>query len=646
MRYFDKFKSSYLLFLFIAIFAIVLSLYPTLSLRGKGQQTPPSPPDPAHQIVQTIALAHPQVRTFRAGGRVELFGSQPLGAFVPQRWAVCRTAVCRQFTLYRFDDNTTLTVIVNVESQTVLDVLAQPGLQPGVHLQLAEKALEIALNHPDVIEALGFRPKKADMAPVSAGMPGTVCDQGHFCVGPTFNLGDRIVWAIIDLTDEQLVGVNETRVLADGRSQPTPSAGSCPAPGSVNRDGWTVNYETTASDGFHVFDVTYQGMAVLTSAKLAEWHVDYNGTYFISGFVDATGCGSSNFMIPAHGETELRDLTEQGQVVGFELVQDFRMAAWGQNCNYRYGQRMQFYEDGRFRLAAGAYGRGCGIHPVYRPVTRIDLAVNGDDGDTFAAWTGDEWQPVITETVIEERELLSVDRSPLDRFTANGLRLTAPIGWIMDQSGRGYYVEPGRGQFDDNGRGDDPFLYITRHHAAEGDADLPSFGSMCCNDDFQQGPHLFLNDEPVQDTNIVLWYVAQHQTDALIDDGNGRTCWTVSGEPNPETYPCWGGPLFVPFGLNGGGVQAGFEVSKEEVVFGETAAFTSTNTITGTIPVNNLWEFGDGTQAAGEQVTHQYTGNGTFTVTLTADAFAWGSSTASKPITATVKSQFMPFISK
>jgi uncharacterized membrane protein len=24
------------------------------------------------------------------------------------------------------------------------------------------------------------------------------------------------------------------------------------------------------------------------------------------------------------------------------------------------------------------------------------------------------------------------------------------------------------------------------------------------------------------------------------------TCWTVSGEPNPETYPCFSGPMFVP----------------------------------------------------------------------------------------------------
>jgi hypothetical protein len=29
--------------------------------------------------------------------------------------------------------------------------------------------------------------------------------------------------------------------------------------------------------------------------------------------------------------------------------------------------------------------------------------------------------------------------------------------------------------------------------------------------------------------------------------GSGKNyCWTVHGDPNPETYPCPAGPMFVP----------------------------------------------------------------------------------------------------
>ena len=42
---------------------------------------------------------------------------------------------------------------------------------------------------------------------------------------------------------------------------------------------------------------------------------------------------------------------------------------------------------------------------------------------------------------------------------------------------------------------------------------------------------------------MVLWYVPQSQTVPTAPD---YYCWTVSGEPNPETYPCWTGPMFHP----------------------------------------------------------------------------------------------------
>ena len=62
----------------------------------------------------------------------------------------------------------------------------------------------------------------------------------------------------------------------------------------------------------------------------------------------------------------------------------------------------------------------------------------------------------------------------------------------------------------------------------------------CCNDNQSQGPEAYLNDESIAASNLVLWYVAQMQTEAIPDS---YYCWTVSVQ---ETYPCPAGPMFVP----------------------------------------------------------------------------------------------------
>jgi PKD repeat protein len=373
-------------------------------------------------------------------------------------------------------------------------------------------------------------------------------------------------------------------------------------------------------------------MPVLTSVKLLEWHVDYGAT----GFRDTTGCGQdgSGFPIYPYGDTQVLDLVVDGNVAGFEIVQDFRMSDWGAACNYRYEQRLQFFDDGRFRVVDGAYGRGCSDSAIYRPVVRIDLAVNGDEEDTFAFWDGSQWQKQTTELYRVPYE--EAGHGP-HGYTAEGYG-----GWVMDQSGKGYYIEPARGQFDDGGRGDEPFIYVTQHDPAEGDTDLGSFPpSYCCNDDERQGPDLFLNEEAIDGENIVFWYAPQHFTEVTTPNSDSY-CWTVSGEPNPEAYPCFGGPMFVPFGQAGGEITAAFEVNAATVNFGQPVVFT--NTSTSNVPVNYHWDFGDGMGTSIEvNPTYIYPTTGTFTATLTVDGFAWGVKTAARPITVLGERVYLPF---
>jgi hypothetical protein len=64
-----------------------------------------------------------------------------------------------------------------------------------------------------------------------------------------------------------------------------------------------------------------------------------------------------------------------------------------------------------------------------------------------------------------------------------------------------------------------------------------------------------VNAGAIAGENLVLWYVPQMVTDASAPD---YYCWTVSGEPNPETYPCFAGPRFT--SPNAGDVfEDGFE---------------------------------------------------------------------------------------
>lgn len=356
---------------------------------------------------------------------------------------------------------------------------------------------------------------------------------------------------LVLLVRQEVIGAKAE--IADTRLIPNEPAGGCPAPGSVNRDGWALSYATSGNDGLRITNVTHQGRAVLTSVSLPEWHVDYNGEYANSpGFRDVIGCGGSGggFLILPYGETEILDLVDGSTVIGFEVVQDFRMAQWGDECNYRYSQRYQFYGDGRFRIVAGAYGKGCGTdpamqQPVYRPVIRIDIAVDGEANDSFALWDGAQWVVQSSETY----------RTPYESAGFGPHQLNdANVGWwVMDAGGAGFYIEPGLGQFNDGGKADNPFIYVTLHKPEEeGDPDLPSWSiDYCCYDDHKQGPENFVNGEPIGSANLVLWYVAQSVTDRLpeAEDGDGRFCWTVSGEPNPETYPCFTGPMFTPFEL-------------------------------------------------------------------------------------------------
>ncbi len=488
----------------------------------------------AQAQAQTAALNEADVLEAVGENRAETFGVYPVeDGHYSENSQECRHSPCQRVEIYDFDQNQTVSVFVNSETQNVIEVLVQPGMQPALNSRLYNMALHLAENDPRVNDILGDRPKDFQMAGVPSALDNSSCQGAqHLCVAPTMQLDSRIMWVIIDLTTEEAVGIEWTGKWAaesspDNLTTPMPPA-DCFNEIHLKRDGWEMNHIISASDGLRISDVSFQGREILRSVKLTDWHVSYTEAGF--GYNDAVGCvnvDEADIIYPM-GPTQVDDIFEGDELIGFAVVQEFGEPNWGEFCSYRYEQRYQFYLDGSFRLASGAYGKGCGPDGWYRPVERIDVAIDGDDGDIFSEWNGSRW-------VAWDRERWRLQQANAS-YTPEGY-----LYRVADESGMGFYIEPGQGQFDDAGRGDNAYVFVTKRDTAEGDADMGSLGS-CCNENHQQGPDLFMQppESLEQGEDIVIWYVAQHKNEATP---GAEYCWTET----PDTWPCFGGARFVPF---------------------------------------------------------------------------------------------------
>ncbi|MEZ4707400.1 MAG: hypothetical protein R3A44_09355 [Caldilineaceae bacterium] len=458
----------------------------------------------------------------------------------------CAEHACYRVEMYNHALNITSIAMVDLDvsddASAVMEVTHLPEAQPEAPAHLAALAQQIAMQSPEVQAALGFAPTDATMSNAKTALNHTTCESSrHFCVAPTFLVDDRALWAIVDLTEGRLVGVRWTYLgdFSAGRPDEVMIQREeiynrfCQQNTRLEKDGWTFDYILTSSDGLRVSDVRFNDAPVVDSIKLVDWHVSYSWQEGF-GYSDGIGCPIfSTSAVEAAALPTVEDIVQEGEVVGFALVQDYRHTQWPLPCNYRYMQRYEFYGDGSFRPVMLNLGRGCGNQGTYRPILRLDLV----DDQKLSAWDGADWQTWDAEGW----ELLD-ENMP---FTDDGYRYR-----LQDAAGAGYYVEPGRGQFDDGGRGDTPYVYVTHHNSAEGDADLITLGA-CCNTDYQQGPEVFIDEQPesTTDGDLVLWYVAQLHND---DTPGQQYCWAdravEAGVLEPVIWPCAGGPRFVPVG--------------------------------------------------------------------------------------------------
>ena len=468
----------------------------------------------------------------------EIFGVYPLreSDFI-QQTQTCKQSKCFRVEMYNFALNLTTNAVVDVNQQKTLVVTRVPSSQPDIPNHLTELAKLIATNANEVKTALGGTAENPLMANTKTSLNRTKCERSqHLCVAPTFVSGEKALWAIVDLTDLNLVGVRWTNVGSTGQAvtqktlqNSVLTAKYCEQNNAVEKNGWKLNYMLTNSDGLKISEVSFNGKPILTSAKLVDWHVSYSNSEGF-GYSDAVGCPYfSQAAVVAAVEPKVSDIKD-----GFSLTQKYYSDGYPTPCNYSYEQRYDFYSDGRFRVVVASLGRGCGNDGTYRPVTRIAFA---DAQNNFAEWSGNDWKNWQTEAWQNQKSETIYTKENFQYKIANS-------------SNQGFYIEANRGQFGDGGRGDNAFLYVTKNFPDrdEGESDLVTIAS-CCNTDYKQGPEKFIEPqpEPIQNSPLVVWYVPQLKNDS---EKGKEYCWAESVVENGiykvKEYPCYSGAMFVP----------------------------------------------------------------------------------------------------
>ncbi len=511
----------------------------------------PNPP-PNFLLAQQIAIADSNF-SFYTRNIVdkkklfnEIFGVYPARPGDVKQGTPFLPGTLARVEMYNYAFNLTTVGIVDVFTQKVISVNHFPQTQPDLSKKLVELANNIAIHSPEVEKALGFKPGTgaAIMGATKTALNRTKCERSmHLCVAPTFVHGTRALWTIVDLTDFRVVGLRWTNTGTDSTKTPiterrlqneTIADCYCDKINQLKKNGWQMDYLLTSSDGLMISNVQYKQQMVLNSAKLVDWHVSYSGTEGF-GYSDAVGCPIfSQSAVVATEPPQIFDLMEADTLAGFVLEQKFFSELWPAPCNYSYSQRYFFYTDGRFRISCASIGRGCGNNGTYRPVFRI--AFSGKQ-QSFFEWQKNSWQPW-------QKEQWQLQNN-LTAYNAKGYQYK-----IQTNSKQNYFIQPGQGQFNDGGRGDNAYLYVTKNHADrdEGETDMLTIGP-CCNTDYQQGPEKFIEDpaENIRNTDIVLWYVPQMKND---DTPGSKYCWAEAYYENGvykiKAYPCFAGPMFIP----------------------------------------------------------------------------------------------------
>lgn len=469
-------------------------------------------------LAQNIFLSNAYVQeTIKKNERYIITRVDQVLASYANQYPDCNVDICYQVDMYNLERAETTTGIVEVQNKTLKTWFTQPYTHPIIDAEMQKTTEQIIINSNFLTRFLKSNIPDMSMHAMNAGVINSPCQATGLCAAVTYQLGLKNFWVFVDLASARVVGTQWTQLRPspvmppNATNQPQPT---CPPPAKLSKDDWQLGYEVTKTEGLAVYNVRYKGKVVVNDARVLQWTVNYG----VGGFEDSGGCAAA---ASSYGNTQVLPLKQNGKVVGFELVQDFRMLNWGDNCAYRYENRYEFYKDGTLKMRSGAYGRGCGIEAAYRPLWRVNIP------------------KTYTQFWLKEKSKDWVQQ-PIEGWWYQ--QTSGEMRWkFTDKSGiQGYTIDSDTSA--NLNQGDQPFVYITRHKLSEGDVAVGLL-ARCCSKDYQQGPHYFTDGESVLNTQFVVWYVPQLYTSDVKGKEN---CWVEAVTPKEISYPCFGGPIFQP----------------------------------------------------------------------------------------------------
>ncbi|MEZ4644623.1 MAG: c-type cytochrome [Chloroflexota bacterium] len=416
----------------------------------------------------------------------------------------CGADDCALATFYNFDAGGTIEAVVNLETAVTVAFWQNPLARPAGSSLIAAKVLDIAAADAEVQALLGdIRAEEQVMVPMSGWLVDDAC-RDQWCVDLTYHDpagSGRIVHVFVNVEQERVARIFYTRGRAN---QPTsaipPMQRYAYTDDCKEQDGWSVCWEMTAHDGILFRDATYNGNLVFASAKISQveaWYPSWPG-----GYRDEIGFNAS---VPPFGGTQITDLAD-----GFEVRQLFTEFTHWPNCIccYRYEQVMQFFADGSFSPQFVSHGPGCDDLSIYRPFWRIDMDIDGPEGDHVAVWQDGEWREAETEfelyPVVDD---VAPDGTKLGTFDGDTL-----YTWQMART-------------DPLGL-DEARLFVLQKKEEEGDGPIATGPG-----DTFQPPRQWLDGEPISGQNIVVWFVP------LLKTKKSNPLWCMP-DPEPGINQC------------------------------------------------------------------------------------------------------------
>ncbi len=457
---------------------------------------------------RNVLLASPTLRDAISAKNLEFVNAVPLGDAEARAWADlgCGPAACIQATLYNHTDGGTVEAIIQQETAEILATWSDPYARPAGTPLIAERALDIAAADPEVQALLGnINNQEQVMVPMSGWLVDDAC-RDQWCVDLTYADpagSGRIVHLFVNMEEDELARIFYTRGRPDQPSTAIPPMQRFAFnDGCQEQYGWSVCWEMTAHDGILFSDATYNGRLIFSNVKIPQveaWYPSWPG-----GYRDEIGFSAS---VPPFGGTQVNDLGD-----GFEVRQLFTEFTHWPNCVccYRYEQIIRFFANGSFEPRFVSHGPGCDDLSIYRPFWRIDMDLNGPEGDTAWLWNEGEWQEAATEF-----EIFPV----VDDVAPDGTRLALQDGSLL------YTWEMAR--TDPLGL-DEARLFVLQKKDGEGTGPVATGPG-----DTFQPPRQWIDGEPLPNQDLVVWFVP------LLKTKKTEPLWCMP-DPEPGINQCEG----------------------------------------------------------------------------------------------------------